>query len=148
MTPSIVINDLFLHPLILCEMHRGAHKCGSNLHMTTSSVYPLLHVIVARDTMRPASPSGSLSRKMLFSPIIRMTIFGPSSQICFKSSFSTHSMRSPLFQENRSYPLSQPIWMSIPSGGWNQRLNLTEAWYTLSGQQSWLSFTLQSSTCS
>ena len=134
-----MIYNLFC-PFILCKMHRGAHKRGSNLHMTTSLVYPLLDTIVVMDAVRPTSPSGSASRKMSFSPVIRTTIFGPSSQICFGSSFSTHSVRFPLFQETQSHPLSQPIWMSIPSRGQNQRLNLTEAWHTLSGQQSWLSF--------
>ena len=140
-TPSIEICGLFFssspRPFILCKMHRGAHKHGSNLHMTTS--YGVSHA--AHHTMRPASPSGSVSRKMSFSPIMRTTIFGHASRICFKSSFYTHSVRfpplprnsilstvssllftrtqcvSPLFPETRSYPLSQPVWMSI---GWGR----------------------------
>ena len=63
MTPSIVICGIFLRLFILCKRHQGARKCGNNLHMTTSSVYSRLHIIVVRDNMRPATPSGSVSRK-------------------------------------------------------------------------------------
>ena len=112
MTPSIVVCGFFLRPFILCEMHCGAHKYGSNLHMATSLVYTLLHIIVARDSMRPTSPLGSVMRKMLFSPIIKTTIFGPSLRICLKSSFPPSSEK-----HNLSHFPSQFEWVFHPGVG-------------------------------
>ena len=141
-TESVCAKPLFVIPA--CETKIWAKNSNILCLWLVEIGYHMGHV---DGSMCPTCPSGSVSRKLSFSPVIRMTIFGPLSQICFKWNSSLLFPRtqciSPLFQETWSYPLSQPIWMSIPSGGWNQWLNLTEAWHTLSGQQSWLSFAWQ-----
>ena len=75
--------------------------------------------------MRPASPSGSVSRKMSFSSIMRTTIFGHSSRICFKSSFSTHSVRFPPLPRNSilsTFPASlNEYWMGAGIAEWLER---------------------------